>query len=122
MGRSTDGQVGDPKQLTNVGGGKAEQFIEPARHNFANPDKKIEHLDKTHRSLSTGNSFNNGFFQVVVIRNFEPDYQDLPRNRQSPRFNLWCAMLPLSQRRRVARRGWRVPRQTELCLETCKCL
>jgi ATP-dependent exoDNAse (exonuclease V) beta subunit len=42
--------VGDPKQsIYRWRGGKAEQFIELSKDNnpFANPDKKLEHLDKT---------------------------------------------------------------------------
>jgi ATP-dependent exoDNAse (exonuclease V) beta subunit len=41
--------VGDPKQsIYRWRGGKAEQFIELSKDNnpFANPDKKLEHLDK----------------------------------------------------------------------------
>jgi ATP-dependent exoDNAse (exonuclease V) beta subunit len=40
--------VGDPKQSIYRCGGKAEQFIELSKDNnpFANPDKKLEHLDK----------------------------------------------------------------------------
>jgi ATP-dependent exoDNAse (exonuclease V) beta subunit len=39
--------VGDPKQSIYRCGGKAEQFIELSKDKIlANPDKKLEHLDK----------------------------------------------------------------------------
>jgi ATP-dependent exoDNAse (exonuclease V) beta subunit len=40
--------VGDPKQsIYRWRGGKAEQFIELSKDQPFNPDKKLEHLDKT---------------------------------------------------------------------------
>jgi superfamily I DNA/RNA helicase len=55
--------VGDPKQsIYRWRGGKAEQFIELSKDNnpFANPDKKLEHLDKK-TTYSQVIEFNNEF-------------------------------------------------------------
>jgi ATP-dependent exoDNAse (exonuclease V) beta subunit len=60
--------VGDPKQsIYRWRGGKAEQFIELSKDNnpFANPDKKLEHLDKNYRSYSQVIEFNNEFFKLL---------------------------------------------------------
>ncbi|HEU4497684.1 MAG TPA: UvrD-helicase domain-containing protein [Flavobacterium sp.] len=75
--------VGDPKQsIYRWRGGKAEQFIALSRgHNpFANPDKKIAHLDTNYRSYSEIIDFNNKFFKMVSEEFENPYYKDLYEN------------------------------------------
>jgi superfamily I DNA/RNA helicase len=47
-GRERNFDDRDPKQsIYRWRGGKAEQFIELSKDKSCNPDKKLEHLDKT---------------------------------------------------------------------------
>lgn len=82
--------VGDPKQsIYRWRGGKAEQFIELSKDNnpFANPDKKLEHLDKNYRSYSQVIEFNNEFFKLVSGEFEQPDYKDLYENHSHQKSN-----------------------------------
>ncbi len=82
--------VGDPKQsIYRWRGGKAEQFIELSKDNnpFANPDKKLEHLDKNYRSYSQVIEFNNEFFKLVSSEFEQPDYKDLYENHSHQKTN-----------------------------------
>jgi DNA helicase IV len=62
--------VGDPNNHLPLAGGRRSVYRTHEDNNnpFANPDKKLEHLDKNYRSYSQVIEFNNEFFQVVVIR------------------------------------------------------
>jgi ATP-dependent exoDNAse (exonuclease V) beta subunit len=82
--------VGDPKQsIYRWRGGKAEQFIELSKDNnpFANPDKKLEHLDKNYRSYSQVIDFNNEFFKLLSSEFEQPDYKDLYENHSHQKTN-----------------------------------
>ena len=82
--------VGDPKQsIYRWRGGKAEQFIELSKNNnpFANPDKKLEHLDKNYRSYSQVIDFNNEFFKLLSSEFEQPDYKDLYENHSHQKTN-----------------------------------
>jgi ATP-dependent exoDNAse (exonuclease V) beta subunit len=75
--------VGDPKQsIYRWRGGKAEQFIELSKDGnpFANPDKKIEHLNTNYRSYSEVIDFNNAFFKLISAEFTNADYKDLYEN------------------------------------------
>jgi len=75
--------VGDPKQsIYRWRGGKAEQFIELSKEGnpFANPDKKIEHLNTNYRSYSEVIDFNNAFFKLISAEFTNADYKDLYEN------------------------------------------
>jgi ATP-dependent exoDNAse (exonuclease V) beta subunit len=82
--------VGDPKQsIYRWRGGKAEQFIELSKDKnpFANPDKKLEHLDKNYRSYAQVIEFNNEFFKLLSSEFEQPDYQDLYENHSHQKSN-----------------------------------
>jgi ATP-dependent exoDNAse (exonuclease V) beta subunit len=82
--------VGDPKQsIYRWRGGKAEQFIELSKDNnpFANPEKKVEHLDKNYRSYSQVIDFNNEFFKLVSAEFEQSDYKDLYENHSHQKIN-----------------------------------
>ncbi|MEO8532235.1 MAG: UvrD-helicase domain-containing protein, partial [Flavobacterium sp.] len=75
--------VGDPKQsIYRWRGGKAEQFIELSKeaNPFANPDKKLEHLNTNYRSYSEVIDFNNAFFGLISTEFSNEDYKDLYEN------------------------------------------
>ncbi|MEO6178089.1 MAG: UvrD-helicase domain-containing protein [Flavobacterium circumlabens] len=75
--------VGDPKQsIYRWRGGKAEQFIELSKeaNPFANPDKKLEHLNTNYRSYSEVIDFNNAFFKLISTEFSNEDYKDLYEN------------------------------------------
>nr|WP_315240894.1 UvrD-helicase domain-containing protein [uncultured Flavobacterium sp.] len=75
--------VGDPKQsIYRWRGGKAEQFIELSKNvnPFANPDKKLEHLNTNYRSYSEVINFNNAFFKLISNEFSNEDYKDLYEN------------------------------------------
>ncbi|MRX39504.1 AAA family ATPase [Flavobacterium sp. LC2016-23] len=75
--------VGDPKQsIYRWRGGKAEQFIELSKeaNPFANPDKKLEHLNTNYRSYSEVIDFNNAFFKLISTEFTNEDYKDLYEN------------------------------------------
>ncbi|PWB22146.1 UvrD-helicase domain-containing protein [Flavobacterium sp. HTF] len=75
--------VGDPKQsIYRWRGGKAEQFIELSKdvNPFANPDKKLEHLNTNYRSYSEVIDFNNAFFKLISAEFTNADYKDLYEN------------------------------------------
>src|SRR6185312_13158594 len=63
-------------------GGKAEQFIELSKdvNPFANPDKKLEHLNTNYRSYSEVIDFNNVFFKLISSEFSNADYKDLYEN------------------------------------------
>jgi ATP-dependent exoDNAse (exonuclease V) beta subunit len=54
---------------------------------FANPDKKLEHLDKNYRSYSQVIEFNNEFFKLLSSEFEQPDYQDLYENHSHQKSN-----------------------------------
>ncbi|HEX8016956.1 MAG TPA: UvrD-helicase domain-containing protein [Flavobacterium sp.] len=75
--------VGDPKQsIYRWRGGKAEQFIELSKNvnPFANPDKKLEHLNTNYRSYSEVINFNNAFFKLISNEFSNEDYKNLYEN------------------------------------------
>jgi ATP-dependent exoDNAse (exonuclease V) beta subunit len=75
--------VGDPKQsIYRWRGGKAEQFIELSKewNPFANPDKKVVHLQDNFRSYSEIIDFNNRFFNYISGEFTNEDYKDLYEN------------------------------------------
>ncbi len=75
--------VGDPKQsIYRWRGGKAEQFIELSKdwNPFANPDKKVVHLQDNFRSYSEIIDFNNNFFKFLSGEFTHDDYKDLYEN------------------------------------------
>jgi hypothetical protein len=53
---------------------------------FANPDKKLEHLDKT-TVLIQVIEFNNEFFKLLSSEFEQPDYQDLYENHSHQKSN-----------------------------------